>query len=142
MVRSDPKDPPRLNGLFNKDFFNSLLKGLFNTVKLERNVMIKMWRKSCATVILVLILVFGFSCFKTAWAGGPFSNVLIDNFCQGLPDHERDGCKGYLQYRIGRGKSRESALDNCIWGCGEIMNSPSQVENCRKGCRGVNNKDW
>lgn len=104
--------------------------------------MIKVWRKIFATAILVLILVFGFSCFKTAWAGGPFSNVLIDNFCQGLPGHERDGCEGYVQYRIQLGKSRETALDNCIWACGQIKNSPSEIETCRTGCRGANDKDW
>ncbi len=100
------------------------------------------WRKSCATAVLVLILVFGFACFKTAWAGGPFRNLLFDNFCQGLPYNEQTGCNGYLQYRIERGRDRESALDNCIWGCAQVLDDPADVENCRTGCRGANDKDW
>ncbi|MFW5837996.1 MAG: hypothetical protein ACOCVM_08295 [Desulfovibrionaceae bacterium] len=78
---------------------------------------------------------------QPAAAGGPFRDVLFDNFCQTLPYHEQVGCNGYLQYRIQRGKSRDQAIENCLWGCGEVMNDPTKVPDCKKGCQHANGLD-
>jgi hypothetical protein len=91
-------------------------------------------------------LVFGvlFSVFLItgmSQAGGPFRDVLFQTFCSSLPYNEKVGCNGYLQYRIQRGKDRDTSLNNCIWGCGEVMDDPTKIEDCQKGCRETNEKD-
>lgn len=91
---------------------------------------------SIAAVIALLIV------FTTPLhAGGPFRDVLFDNFCEGLPYHEKVGCKGYLQYRIQRGRNRDRALELCTWGCGETLDDPTKVQDCQKGCQDTNALD-
>jgi hypothetical protein len=98
-----------------------------------------MFAKVVPLSLLLGLLTF---CSPPAHAGGgPFYNTLYNTFCSGLPYHERLGCHGYLQYRIQRGKSRDEALNKCLWGCGELYDDPAQVENCRKGCQEANTKD-
>lgn len=92
---------------------------------------------------VILLVAMGMIAWHTepADASGPFRDALFDNFCRDLPYQERVGCNGYLQYRIQRGKSRQQAIDNCLWGCGEVLTDPTKIENCQKGCREANAKD-
>ena len=95
-------------------------------------------RLSFVVVCMVAIL----SCGQMALAGGPFQQTLSNCFCRDLPDHERVGCNGYLQFRIERGKDRQSSLDSCLWGCTQILSNPLDIQKCQKGCREANEKDW
>ena len=91
--------------------------------------------------ILISLLFFGLVCLPPVYAG-PFKEVLHSNFCKGMQSWaKKSGCDGYLQYRIERGKARQQSLDNCKWGCGEIMNDPAKIEGCREGCRIAHEND-
>ncbi|MFO7728087.1 MAG: hypothetical protein R6X11_07135 [Desulfonatronovibrio sp.] len=98
-----------------------------------------MLRKFFAAALVAGSLVF-FD--QSASAGGPFMDVLFDNFCQGKPYAERTGCNGYLQYRIQRGRNRDKAFELCIWGCGEVLDSSTEISDCHKGCQEVNALDY
>lgn len=78
---------------------------------------------------------------QPAPAGGPFRDVLFDNFCRGKPYEERVGCNGYLQYRIQRGRNRDKAIELCTWGCGEILDGPTKTSDCQRACRDMNALD-
>ena len=89
------------------------------------------------TVLMALLTFFT----APLHSGGPFRDVLFDNFCRELPYHEKAGCNGYLQYRIERGRNRDRALELCVWGCGEVMDDPTKVQDCQKGCQDANAQD-
>jgi hypothetical protein len=97
-----------------------------------------MLRKALGGVLVVGAMMLS---SQPASAGGPFRDCLFDNFCRGLPYHEKAGCNGYLQYRIQRGRNRDRAIELCVWGCGEIYDVPTKIEDCRKGCRDVHSMD-
>lgn len=90
----------------------------------------------------IFVLTFGLAGFNPAYAGGTFYSELFESFCSGTPHQERVGCRAYLQFRIKRGKSRDEALDTCIWSCGEIDNDAGSIESCRNGCRMTNSRDY
>jgi hypothetical protein len=94
--------------------------------------------KAVSTALLAGLLAVWAS---PAAAGGPFYNALSQSFCSGLPPQERTGCDGYLSYRIQRGKSRQEALERCLWACGEAFGDAAQVARCQKGCREANARD-
>lgn len=89
------------------------------------------------------VLIAALATAKPAYARGPFFSTLHDTFCkdQSFAYHKRQGCGGYLQYRIERGKSRDEAINKCNWGCGELYDEPSKVQACREGCAYANTRD-
>ncbi|MFP4168281.1 MAG: hypothetical protein ACLFSY_05455 [Desulfonatronovibrionaceae bacterium] len=94
------------------------------------------------SLVLILLAVFCLGSLSPAYAGR-FKEVLHNNFCKGMDKQAtKIGCDGYLQYRIERGKARQQSFDNCKWGCGETMNDPVEVEECREGCRIANENDY
>ena len=97
-----------------------------------------MFRKFFAAVLVTCSLVVW---AQSAPAEGPFWDALFDNFCRGLEYNERVGCNGYLQYRIQRGRNRDKAFELCTWGCGEVMDNPTKISECQKGCQDINALD-
>ncbi len=93
------------------------------------------------SAIVLLVLILALFCFQPAMAGGPARDVLFNQFCKSMPYHNKIGCNGYLQYRIQRGKSRDQSLNNCIWGCGQVLSDPSAIEKCKEGCRAMHGYD-
>lgn len=92
-------------------------------------------------ILPVMLLLSLFLLHVQPATAGAFRDALFDGFCRDLPYSERIGCNGYLQYRIQRGKSRDQALETCLWGCGEVLSDPTKVPDCRKGCLDANALD-